>query len=152
MINLEKYISAWYNATCFMPKFFVETKIIDGQAYVNLKDAIILLRYTNEEKHEILWEKFCKDFKEAVKDDTQLVEDMLKLYNTKAKYENKYRRELPEFIPLKIVKEMSNGLDIIQKSVIDGLVTFYRGVKRNPFPSDFPPGAVIIINKLIPKE
>ena len=151
MINLDKYVSAWYNATCFMPKFFVETKFIDGQAYVNLKDAIILLRYTNEEKHEILWEEFCKDFKEAVKDDTQLVEDMLKFYNTKAKYENKYRRELPEFIPLKIVKEMSNGLDIMQKSVIDGLVTFYRGVKENPFPGDFPPGTTIVINQIIHK-
>ena len=76
---------------------------------------------------------------------------MLKLYNTKAKYENKYRRELPEFIPLKIVKEMSNGLDIMQKSVIDGLVTFYRGVKENPFPGDFPPGTTIVINQIIHK-
>ena len=152
MINLDKYLSAWYNAECFMPKFFVETKFIDNQAYVNLKDAAILLRYTIEEKHEILWEKFCKDFKEVVKDDTQLVEDMLKLYNTKAKYENKYRRELPEFVPLKIVAKLSDGLDIMQKSVIDGLVTFYKAVEKNPFPSDFPPGTVIVINELIPKE
>ena len=147
MVNLNNYLSAWYNANCFMKEFYVETKFIDGKPYVNLKDATILLRYTNEEKREILWEEFCKDFKKVVKDDTKLVEDMLKLYNTKANYTNKYRRQLPEFIPLQIVEKLSNELDIdiMQKAIIDGMVTFYEKIGENPFPDDFPPGTCIVI-------
>ena len=108
MINVNPNV---YTSIIIPSKNFnvqVEAKFLNGKLYISAESTSELLGFYNDKTKKVNWKKFNKQFKECIKYNRPVVEDILSFYNgsNRKNIKNKDRKQLPDFIPLDIIWEM----------------------------------------------